>query len=309
MPEIFEPRFTVTLLVPAAESEAISDRFWSCGASAVVELAAVELAAGDLEEVALAGSEGLVRLIGDLTPSGIRALKAESLVTDAQVIGIEPIDADFALSNEWRKHAKAWVCADRILLRPQWVSADVQTQQRVDQGELLEIVLEPGSAFGSGSHMTTRLCVGQVSQLDLTGCRVLDVGCGTGVLSVASVLLGADSVQAVDSDPEAIRVTRLVAELNNSSEKIQTLPAQGFVSDGTEFDLVLANLLLPIIEEAGADLMKSVVPSGLIMVSGVLTHQKLRVEEVFSEFNLLRVEEDEGWLVLVFQRPDSAARQ
>lgn len=299
VPEIFEPRFTVTLLVSAAESEVIADQIWAFGASAVVELAALEPA----------GAEGLVRLIGDLTPSAISNLKAACLISDSQVIGIEPIEADFALSNEWRKHAKAWVCANRILLRPQWVPADAQTQQRVDQGELLEIVLEPGAAFGSGSHMTTRLCVGQVSQLDLVGCRVLDVGCGTGVLSVASVLLGARSVQAVDSDPEAIRVTRLVAELNNVSEKIETLPAQGFVGDATEFDLVLANLLLPIIEEIGNQLASSVALGGLLMVSGVLTHQQSRVEAVFSAFNLLRVEEDEGWLVLVFQRPDPAARQ
>jgi len=299
VPEIFEPRFTVTLLVSAAESEVIADQIWAFGASAVVELAALEPA----------GAEGLVRLIGDLTPSAISKLKAACLISDSQVIGIEPIEADFALSNEWRKHAKAWVCANRILLRPQWVPADAQTQQRVDQGELLEIVLEPGAAFGSGSHMTTRLCVGQVSQLDLVGCRVLDVGCGTGVLSVASVLLGARSVQAVDSDPEAIRVTRLVAELNNVSEKIETLPAQGFVGDATEFDLVLANLLLPIIEEIGNQLASSVALGGLLMVSGVLTHQQSRVEAVFSAFNLLRVEEDEGWLVLVFQRPDPAARQ
>ena len=288
VPGIFEPRFTVTVRLSAAEAEAMADRFWLFGATAVVELA---------------DSEGFVRLIGDLTPSGIRGLEAGSLV-----VGIDPIEADFELSNEWRKHARAWVCGNRILLRPEWVSNDAQQQQQVDDGSLLEIVLEPGSAFGSGSHATTRLCVGQIAQLDLENARVLDVGCGTGVLSVASVLVGAESVLAVDSDPEAIRVTELVAALNGVSDKIQTLPAQGFVGDGTEFDLVLANLLLPIIEESGAQLATSVAPGGLIMVSGVLEHQQERVEQVFSEFKLNQVEQEEGWLVLVFQRSGSAAR-
>ena len=288
VPGIFEPRFTVTVRLSAAEVEAMADRFWLFGATAVVELA---------------DSEGFVRLIGDLTPSGIRGLEAGSLV-----VGIDPIEADFELSNEWRKHARAWVCGNRILLRPEWVSNDAQQQQQVDDGSLLEIVLEPGSAFGSGSHATTRLCVGQIAQLDLENARVLDVGCGTGVLSVASVLVGAESVLAVDSDPEAIRVTELVAALNGVSDKIQTLPAQGFVGDGTEFDLVLANLLLPIIEESGAQLATSVAPGGLIMVSGVLEHQQERVEQVFSEFKLNQVEQEEGWLVLVFQRSGSAAR-
>lgn len=254
--------------------------------------------------VELAEIDGLVRLVGDLTPSGIRGLEAGSLV-----IGIEPIEADFEMSNEWRKHAQAWVCGNRILLRPEWVSNDTQLQQQVDDGSLLEIVLEPGSAFGSGSHATTRLCVGQIAQLDLSGASVLDVGCGTGVLSLASVLVGAESVLAVDSDPEAIRVTELVAALNGVSEKIQTLPAQAFVGDSTEFDLVVANLLLPIIEESGPELASSVAPGGLIMVSGVLTHQQQRVEEVLCELNLTRVEEEEGWLVLVFQRPHSAASE
>ena len=276
---------TVRLL--ATEAEAMADRFWLFGATAVVELA---------------DSEGFVRLIGDLTPSGIRGLEAGSLV-----VGIDPIEADFELSNEWRKHARAWVCGNRILLRPEWVSNDAQQQQQVDDGSLLEIVLEPGSAFGSGSHATTRLCVGQIAQLDLENARVLDVGCGTGVLSVASVLVGAESVLAVDSDPEAIRVTELVAALNGVSDKIQTLPAQGFVGDGTEFDLVLANLLLPIIEESGAQLATSVAPGGLIMVSGVLEHQQERVEQVFSEFKLNQVEQEEGWLVLVFERTGFAA--
>ena len=289
VPGIFEPRFTVTVRLLATEAEAMADRFWLFGATAVVELA---------------DSEGFVRLIGDLTPSGIRGLEAGSLV-----VGIDPIEADFELSNEWRKHARAWVCGNRILLRPEWVSNDAQQQQQVDDGSLLEIVLEPGSAFGSGSHATTRLCVGQIAQLDLENARVLDVGCGTGVLSVASVLVGAESVLAVDSDPEAIRVTELVAALNGVSEKIQTLPAQGFVGDGTEFDLVLANLLLPIIEESGAQLATSVAPGGLIMVSGVLEHQQERVEQVFSEFKLNQVEQEEGWLVLVFERSGLAASE
>ena len=289
VPGIFEPRFTVTVRLLATEAEAMADRFWLFGATAVVELA---------------DSEGFVRLIGDLTPSGIRGLEAGSLV-----VGIDPIEADFELSNEWRKHARAWVCGNRILLRPEWVSNDAQQQQQVDDGSLLEIVLEPGSAFGSGSHATTRLCVGQIAQLDLENARVLDVGCGTGVLSVASVLVGAESVLAVDSDPEAIRVTELVAALNGVSEKIQTLPAQGFVGDGTEFDLVLANLLLPIIEESGSQLANSVAPGGLIMVSGVLEHQQERVEQVFSEFKLNQVEQEEGWLVLVFERSGLAASE
>ena len=267
----------------------MADRFWLFGATAVVELA---------------DSEGFVRLIGDLTPSGIRGIEAGSLV-----VGIDPIEADFELSNEWRKHAQVWVCGNRILLRPEWVSNDAQQQQQLDDGSLLEIVLEPGSAFGSGSHATTRLCVGQIAQLDLDDARVLDVGSGTGVLSVASVLVGAESVLAVDSDPEAIRVTELVAALNGVSEKIQTLPAQGFVGDGTEFDLVLANLLLPIIEESGSQLANSVAPGGLIMVSGVLEHQQERVEQVFSEFKLNQVEQEEGWLVLVFERSGLAASE
>ncbi|CAB4989360.1 unannotated protein [freshwater metagenome] len=126
---------------------------------------------------------------------------------------------------------------------------------------------------------------------------------------MASVLVGAESVLAVDSDPEAIRVTELVAALNGVSEKIQTLPAQGFVGDGTEFDLVLANLLLPIIEESGSQLANSVAPGGLIMVSGVLEHQQERVEQVFSEFKLNQVEQEEGWLVLVFERSGLAASE
>jgi len=281
----------------------MADLFWVGGASAVVELGI---------------ADGLVKLIGDLPSSAIwglesgsavDALAAPAAVFGAQVISIEPVEADFALGNEWRNYAQAWVCAHRILLRPEWVSNDEQLQQQVDQGLLLEVVLEPGSAFGSGSHMTTRLCVGQLAQLDLAAARVLDVGCGTGVLSVVSALLGADSVLCVDSDPEAVRVTRIVAELNGVSEKIQTLPAHRFAGVGSEFDLVLANLLLPIIEEIAAPLANSVAPGGLILVSGVLSNQQQRVEASLSGLALTRVEQDDGWLALLFQRPYLAASE
>ena len=140
----------------------------------------------------------------------------------------------------------------------------------------VEVVLDAAEAFGSGSHPTTRLCLAQVERLVRPGDRVLDVGCGTGVLGVAALLLGAGRLTAVDIDPAAVRATAGTARLNGVGDRTQasTTPLEQ-VRD--RFDLVLANLLIPAIELLGADLARVVAPGGHLVVSGVLAGQVDRV--------------------------------
>ncbi|MEX0768225.1 MAG: 50S ribosomal protein L11 methyltransferase [Microthrixaceae bacterium] len=304
-----DPRFTVTVLVPASQAEMMADWLWSAGASAVVELDSIDVPVADVPVADVPVADVPVKLLGDLGSSSLSGLESAAALLSAQVISIAPVETDWALANEWRQFAQPWVCGNRVLLRPQWVSLDERLQSQVDSGDLLEVVLEPGSAFGSGSHVTTRLCVLQITELDLAAVKVLDVGCGTGVLSVVSALLGADSVLCIDSDPEAIRVTRLVAEMNGVSEKITALPAQNFAGVAHEFDLVLANLLLVLIEQLAVPLTQSLAPGGLLLLSGVLCEQQQRVEAALPGLLLTRVEQDEGWLSLLFQRRLSAASE
>ncbi|HMR97419.1 MAG TPA: 50S ribosomal protein L11 methyltransferase, partial [Microthrixaceae bacterium] len=158
---------------------------------------------------------------------------------------------------------------DRLLLRPEGVTADPADVGRV------EIVLDAAHAFGSGSHPTTRLCLEALEGLadELAGARVLDVGSGTGVLGVAALVLGAGSLVAVDVDPAAVAATGRTAGLNGVSEWVvevsSRLVAEVTVDHGA-FDVVLANLLIPIIETLGPELAAAVAPGGRLILSGLL---------------------------------------
>jgi len=224
--------------------ELVSDRLFSLGASAVSELA---------------GDGGRLRLVADLPARALDRLDGP----------YEVLEHDPSWNDAWRDHATAVAVGDRLLLRPEWVTADPADVGRV------EIVLDAAHAFGSGSHPTTRLCLEALEGLadELAGARVLDVGSGTGVLGVAALVLGAGSLVAVDVDPAAVAATGRTAGLNGVSEWVvevsSRLVAEVTVDHGA-FDVVLANLLIPIIETLGPELAAAVAPGGRLILSGLL---------------------------------------
>jgi len=136
----------------------------------------------------------------------------------------------------------------------------------------------------------------------LDGHCVLDVGCGTGVLGVVAALMGAASVTAIDIDPEAVRVTQLVAERNGVAGRVQASVTPLDQVGGT-FDMVLANLLVPIIEHVGAQLASRVGPGGRLVASGILAEQQSRVSAALAPLELEGVTAADGWVAMVFRRP------
>lgn len=153
-------------------------------------------------------------------------------------------------------------------------------------------------AFGSGSHPTTLLCAELVPDLVSEGDRVLDVGSGSGVLGVAAAVLGADAVIAVDIDAAAVDATARTAMLNGVADRVVASQTPIEEVDG-RYDVVFANLLIPVIEELGPELARHTAPLGRLVLSGVLVGQVDRAVAAVAPMQPERIGERDGWAVVV----------
>ena len=197
--------------------------------------------------------------------------------------------------NNWKAFFKPMPIGERLFIRPVWVD---------DYDALGRTVLhiEPGVSFGSGTHETTRLCL-QAIEKHIDGCRsFLDVGCGSGILSVAALLLGAECAEAVDIDPLAVKMARLNGELNGFTAPQYTV-LEGNLTDkvhGT-YDIVAANIVADAILLLSKDIKQFLKPGGLYITSGIID---LREQEILDAFDALGFEvleryEEHGWLCFV----------
>jgi len=222
---------------------------------------------------------------------------------------IQPLpEPEFRILNEedwqtsWKKHFQPIPIGKRLLITPPWITTE-------ERGRKV-IVLEPGMAFGTGLHPTTRLCLEAIEDILQPGDNVLDIGCGTGILSIAAVLLGANHVLAVDTDHIAVQATRENAERNHVVESIQVEPGsleqvETLQTESQKPDLIVANILFHIL----VDLIQSglpayVKPKGRIILSGLLAEQ---VESLVSlaenaDLDLIEVRREKDWRALIFKR-------
>lgn len=255
----------------------VADRLFGLGASAVSELPDAT------------GSS--VRLVADLPVGALTGL-AESDPA------FELLEVDPTWSDRWRDHASAVAVGRRLVVRPEWVAHDAD----LARGRV-EVLVDAADAFGSGSHPTTRLCLTAAERLVAPGDAVLDVGCGTGVLGVAALLLGAGSLVAVDVDPAAIGATLRSASLNGVADRVGEVSRRSVPDvtvDHGPFDLVLANLLIPVIETLGKDLATATATDGHLVLSGLLEDQVDRaVAAVGADREDVDVVRDDGWVAVV----------
>ncbi|GMH40186.1 hypothetical protein BSKO_08090 [Bryopsis sp. KO-2023] len=165
------------------------------------------------------------------------------------------------------------------------------------------ILLEPGLAFGTGDHPTTRLCVEELTSMDLKGCSVMDYGTGSGVLAIAALMAGAKRAVGVDIDPLSVESARANVELNGFSGKFEAAECvdggEPLISTAAPFDVCVANILKGPLVELAPRLAKYVKPNGVIVLSGVLTEQIPSILEAYgSEFRDLKTRCQEEWGVI-----------
>ena len=211
--------------------------------------------------------------------------RVESFLEPGDPVFSELEDQDWKLS--YRDHFKPWHSGP-----VHWVPVWERATYVVPPGEVA-VWLDPGMAFGTGNHETTRLCLERMSELAvewkregraLNSVGVIDAGCGSGILALSAAALGMGSVRAFDIDPEAVAISRENAELNSLTDKIvfeQCGLGSGLA--GRQASLVLANILAPILVAEKETLLAAVAAGGRLVLSGILASERNEVRDRFLE--------------------------
>jgi ribosomal protein L11 methyltransferase len=247
-------------------------------------------------------------------PAGDRAAAeaAVAATSDAlghlQAFGLRPIgelrtrvvhDADWA--DAWKAYFPVLRVGRRLVIRPTW------RRHRAAPDDVV-IALDPGMAFGTGLHPTTRLCLAALEPMAadgrVTGSRVLDVGCGSGILAIAALKLGAASSLGVDTDPIAVESTAANARRNRVARRLR-VRIGSLPSGDAPFDVVLANLVAGILVQLAAPLCDELRPGGTLLASGIFHDREGEVRASFEAAGLVVAgrSADGDWVALEARRP------
>jgi ribosomal protein L11 methyltransferase len=282
------PTWSVTLNVPEPRAEALSADLWEHGASGVE--------VRDGEGLPMPGAErppaGEARLTAWFAERGDADAAAAALGGDVAEV------ADEDWGETWKKGLGP-LAIGRAFVRPSWVDAPVPPG-------MVEVVLDPGMAFGTGTHPTTSLCLAALSELLSVrhGAAVLDVGTGSGLLAIAAAKLGAGRVAGNDNDPVAVAVARENAARNGAAVELTTDPVPALRGP---FDVVVANILANTLVELAPQLAAQLAPGGVVLLSGILAPQEEEVRAAYLAQGLARLSggdrRDGEWSLLALARP------
>lgn len=232
-----------------------------------------------------------------------RAAEAAEALGHLQAFGLRPIgelttrivhEADWA--EAWKAHFPVLRVGRRLVIRPTW-----RRHRRTADDVVL--ALDPGMAFGTGLHPTTRLCLAAVESLadrgSLADARVLDVGCGSGILAIAGLKLGAREALGVDTDPIAIEATTANAARNRLARRLRA--QEGSLPSGRgPFDVVLANLIASVLVTLAPLLREELRPGGALVASGIFVDREPDVRAAFGDVGLdvIRRSDEGEWVAL-----------
>ncbi len=194
--------------------------------------------------------------------------------------------------NNWKKYFKPIPVGEKILIRPTW-------EDDYDAAGRLVLNLEPGLAFGTGTHETTRLCMEFLEEFVKPGMDVLDVGCGSGILSVAALLLGAKSAVGVDIDELAVKTAVQNAEMNGVEDRFTGICGNLTDQVNGQYDIVVANIVADIIISLTGDVERFLKPDAVYLMSGIIDTRETDVlAEVEKKFRIIGRREEKGWIAL-----------
>jgi ribosomal protein L11 methyltransferase len=281
------PTFSLTLETPLLQADDVSAELFDLGASGVE----VRDGEGTPMPGAAQPSAGTALLVAWFPE---RAAAEEGARRHGGVVAEVP-DADWG--EEWKK-SFAPLDVGRVRVRPSWIDTPPPPGA-------VEVVLDPGMAFGTGSHPTTSLCLAALSDLLAArpGAAVLDVGTGSGLLAIAARKLGAGRVAGNDNDPVAVRVARENADRNGAEVELVEAPLSGIAG---AFDVVLANILANTLVELAPEIAAKLAPGGVVLLSGILAPQEEEVRRAYVALGLAPVpggdRRDGEWSLLALER-------
>lgn len=197
--------------------------------------------------------------------------------------------------NGWKKYYSAFNITDDLVIVPAWEDYDKKADEKI-------ITLDSGMAFGTGTHETTKMCVSFIKDVVSNNTkRVLDIGCGSGILSIAASRYGAEDILAVDIDELAVKIAKENVFLNDLDDNITVIKGDLTKNVEGKFDLIIANIVADIIKELIPDIRKYLNENGKFIISGII---KEREEEVYNfakehGFNIEKVSSNGGWSAML----------
>ncbi|MFO1200147.1 MAG: 50S ribosomal protein L11 methyltransferase [Burkholderiaceae bacterium] len=298
----------LVFVVPAADVDAWSDALLDAGALSVQ---ADDADADSPDEQAIFGEPGLPVEHAGWSRTRLAALLAED-AEPARVLARAAAAIERAVPPDWTLREVAeqdWVRAsqsqfepievgERLLITPSWHLDERAGAQDAPGGRAV-IVLDPGLAFGTGSHPTTRMCLQWLSEHLVAGTRVVDYGCGSGILAIAAARLGASPVVAIDIDPQAVASTASNARVNRVD-----IDVRGTRDAAPEpADVVLANILASPLKVLAPMLSALVRPGGRLVLAGLLDRQAEEVAAAYPQFDVRTYASIDGWTCLDARKP------
>ena len=209
---------------------------------------------------------------------------------------VESIDVH---DDDWAARSQAALRAitvGRIVVTPPWDSSRFRDAETLQDSAVLSVVIQPSMGFGTGHHATTRLMLRALQALPLDGRTVLDIGCGSGVLAIAGVKLGARSAVGIDIDPDALENARANAALNDVDDRA-TFELGDFRDMSHHGDVVLANLTGGLLERSAAALAAALGPGGTLILSGFMESETSAVLAAIDRFVPLQsIAQEEEWM-------------
>jgi ribosomal protein L11 methyltransferase len=280
------PRFPFVLVdVTTEAADEMSGLLFELGADGIEERDATTLAKG---------AAGLVTLVASFATHDA-AKEALAQLDATNNPRLEEIVGD-AWRDAWKEHFHPFLLCEGLVVAPPWEKYDGSS------GEARVLELEPGRAFGTGLHETTSLVAQALSKHTdaFAGKNILDVGCGSGILSLVALAFGAKAARAVDNDADVIGVVVENAERNDFAARVNADTTD--IAHITEkYPVVVANIEADVLIKMSDALSKSVEARGLLVLSGILAPQKDRVVAAFSQFELLDAPERGEWVALVLR--------
>ncbi|OEF96942.1 ribosomal protein L11 methyltransferase [Vulcanibacillus modesticaldus] len=216
-------------------------------------------------------------------------------IGDGKISISEVNEEDWA--SGWKKYYKPVKIADKILITPTWEEVEPKSDEIV-------IELDPGMAFGTGTHPTTVMCIQALEKVIKGDEEVIDVGCGTGVLSIAAAKLGAKHILALDLDEVAIKSAKLNAKINNVGSVIEVKQNNLLDNIDKRVDLVMANILAEVIIRFTSDVARVLKPNGIYITSGIIGTKAELVKDVLIRDGFI-IEETlrkDDWVAFIAKR-------
>ena len=274
------------------QEEGVEDSFENLQASREYEELKAYLADDTEVEGKLDALRGYIRSLSELFPDTKRPTFTTSTI----------VDPDWA--ERWKKYFKPLRISKNIVVKPTW------ERYNPESGDII-VDIDPGMAFGTGQHASTRLCINAIEDIILKdkpyhGWNVLDVGTGTGILAICCIKLGAEHVTAIDVDPQAVDIAGKNVIINGVADKIDIMNREATMVRSA-FNLIVANLTAPTLINLQEQLSSMIEPGGYLVASGITDMYINQIEKVFKADDIAIYERlaEKEWVCFVFKKKDA----